>query len=229
MVKSSTQESNSFIFVSATNKSYWIGHLLILQICSQITHTVNANPQTKMHKISEPKGMDFKSETLCISNGFLSIHAGIITQSTRQFHIIFIYGWHFADTLFKCIFVTENLFLLIYVSFKFASKGSIDNQGWGQFQFFNSIPIPLFSIPIPIPLLPISFNSNSGHFNSNSNSGEFKSNLNSRNDLLMSSSTLIMIMITRYMHIRLFLLIPSVSYPLLNGYNYVAYWLIPYQ
>ena len=127
MVKSSTQESNSFIFVSVTNKSYWIGHLLILQICSQITRTVNANPQTKMHKISEPKGMDFKSETLCISNGFLSIHAGIITQSTRQFHIIFIYGWHFADTLFKCIFVTENLFVLIYVSFKFASKGSIDN------------------------------------------------------------------------------------------------------
>ena len=55
------------------------------------------------------------------------------------------------------------------------------NQGWGQFHFFNSIPIPipLFSIPIPIPLLTISFNSNSnsnsGDFNSNSNSGDFKS------------------------------------------------------
>ena len=54
--------------------------------------------------------------------------------------------------------------------------------------FFNSIPIPLFSIPIPIPLLTISFNSNSnsnsGNFNSNSNSGDFKSNLDSRNGLL---------------------------------------------
>ena len=53
------------------------------------------------------------------------------------------------------------------------------SQGWGQFHFFNSIPIPLFSIPnpIPIPLLTISFNSNSGDFNSNSNSnsGDFKS------------------------------------------------------
>ena len=56
-------------------------------------------------------------------------------------------------------------------------------QGWGQFHFFNSIPIPIqvFSIPIPIPipLLTISFNSNSnsnsGDFNSNSNSGDFKS------------------------------------------------------
>ena len=88
------------------------------------------------------------------------------------------------------------------------------NQGWGQFHFFNSIPIPLFSIPIPIPLLPISFNSNSnsGHFNSNS--GEFKSNLNSRNDLLMSSSKLIVIIITRFIYIKSLLLIPSDSYPL---------------
>ena len=56
-------------------------------------------------------------------------------------------------------------------------------QGWGQFHFFNSIPILLFPIPIPIPLLTISFNSNSGDFNSNfnSNSGEFKSNPNSKN------------------------------------------------
>ena len=57
------------------------------------------------------------------------------------------------------------------------------NQGWGQFHFFNSIPIPipLFSIPIPIPipLLTISFNSNSNsrdfNSNSNSNSRDFKS------------------------------------------------------
>ena len=57
------------------------------------------------------------------------------------------------------------------------SKAPRHEQGWGQFHFFNSIPIPipLFSIPIPIPLLPISFNSNSnsnsGHSNSNSNTG----------------------------------------------------------
>ena len=47
--------------------------------------------------------------------------------------------------------------------------------------FFNSIPIPLFSIPIPIPLLAKSFNSNSNSrdFNSNSNSRDFNSNSNS--------------------------------------------------
>ena len=82
---------------------------------------------------------------------------------------------------------------IIYVFFS--------NQGWGQFRFFNSIPIPLFSIPIPIPipLLIISFNSNSnsGDFNSNSNSRDFKSNLNFRNDLLKYSVKLIIIIITR--------------------------------
>ena len=85
---------------------------------------------------------------------------------------------------------------------------------------FNSIPIPLFSIPIPLLTISFNYNSHSGHFNSNS--GEFKSNPNSWNDLLMSSSKLIMIMITRYMYIKLLLLVPSVSYPLLNGYKYMA-------
>ena len=65
----------------------------------------------------------------------------------------------------------------------YSTKVIRNHQGWGQFHFFNSIPIPLFSIPIPIliPLLTISFNSNSnsnsGYFNSNSNSnsGDFRS------------------------------------------------------
>ena len=52
----------------------------------------------------------------------------------------------------------------------------IINQGWGQFHFFNSIPIPIPLFSIPIPLLTISFNSNS---NSNSNSRDFNSNSNS--------------------------------------------------
>ena len=108
------------------------------------------------------------------------------------------------------------------------------SQGWGQFHFFNSIPIPVFSIPIPIPLLTISFNSNSnsGDFNSNSNSNSGISNpgnLNSRNDLLMPSLKLIIIILKRYVYIKLLLSIPSVSYPLLNGYNCMASWLILYQ
>ena len=123
------------------------------------------------------------------------------------------------------IHVSEYKYYCLHLVPKFG-----DVQGWGQFHFSIPIPIPipLFSIPIPIPipLLTKSFNSNSnsnsGHFNSNSNSGEFKSNLNSRNDLLIFSSKLIMIKITRYMYIKSLLFIPSVSYPLLNGYNYMA-------
>ena len=123
-----------------------------------------------------------------------------------------------------------SMCLLLWGSITPYTSEEYNWQGWGQFPFFNSIPIPipLFSIPIPIPipLLTISFNSNSNsnskHFNSNSNSGELKSNLNSWNDLWMFSSKFIMIIITRYMYTKLLLLIPSVSYPLLNGYNYMA-------
>ena len=93
---------------------------------------------------------------------------------------------------------------------------SCDRQGWGQFHFFNSIPNPLFSIPIPILLLTISFNSNSnsGDFNSNSNSnsGNFKSNFNSRNDLLMSSSKLVIMITTMYMYIKLLLPIWALTF-----------------
>ena len=114
-------------------------------------------------------------------------------------------------------------------------------QGWGQFHSFNSIPIPipLFSIPfpIPIPLLTKSFNSNSNsnsrdfNSNSNSNSGDFKSwQYQFWKWPLMSSLKLIIIILTSYMYIRLLLLIPSVSYPLLNGYDYMAsWWLMLYQ
>ena len=77
-----------------------------------------------------------------------------------------------------------------------------------KFQFHYSqkvsipIPIPEISIPIPIPI-PDPEISNPG-------------NLNSGNDLIL----------TRYMYIKLLLLLPSVSYPLLNGYNYMASWLM---
>ena len=46
---------------------------------------------------------------------------------------------------------------------------------------------------------------------------------------LVPSLKLIIIILTRYMYIKLLLLIPSVSYPLLNGYNYMASWLMLYQ
>ena len=131
------------------------------------------------------------------------------------------------------IFIEIKTFSLTNLYLKVLSA----KQGWGQFHFFNSIPIPipLFSIPIPIPLLTKSFNSNSNsrdfNANSNSNSGDFKSRqYQFWKWPLMSSLKLIIIILTRYMYIRLLLSIPSVSYPLLNGYDYMAsWWLMLYQ
>ena len=76
--------------------------------------------------------------------------------------------------------VISSVRLYLWLSKTWTPIGSFWVQGWGQFHFFNSIPIPilLFSIPIPIPLLTISFNSNFNS-NSNSNSGDFNSNSNS--------------------------------------------------
>ena len=36
-------------------------------------------------------------------------------------------GHHFADDIFKCIFLNENLWILIKISLKFVPKGSINN------------------------------------------------------------------------------------------------------
>ena len=36
-------------------------------------------------------------------------------------------GHHFADAIFKCIFVTENVWIAIEISLKFVPKGPINN------------------------------------------------------------------------------------------------------
>ena len=37
-------------------------------------------------------------------------------------------GRHFADDVFKCIFVNEKFGILIHISLKYVSKGPIDNN-----------------------------------------------------------------------------------------------------
>ena len=116
----------------------------------------------------------------------------------------------FTKSLYLCV-IYHYVFIDLYIE----SRGLATIWCWCyMFSGLGSIPFFQFNSNSVI------FNSNSGHFNSNS--GEFKSNLNSRNDLFMSSSKFIMIIITRYMYTKLLLLIPSVSYPLLNDYNYMA-------
>ena len=103
-------------------------------------------------------------------------------------------------------------------------------QGWGQFRFFNSIPIPLFSIPIPIPLLTISFNSNSNSRDSNSNSGDFRSRQSQFQKWPVDVFLEIDYNYTNQVHVlKLLSLIPSISYPLLKGHDYMASWLILYE
>ena len=37
-------------------------------------------------------------------------------------------GRHFADDIFRCIFVNENFYILVKISLKFVPKGPIDNN-----------------------------------------------------------------------------------------------------
>ena len=37
-------------------------------------------------------------------------------------------GWHFSDDIFRCIFMNENICILIKISLKFVPKGPIDNS-----------------------------------------------------------------------------------------------------
>ena len=110
-------------------------------------------------------------------------------------------------------------------------------QGWGQFHFFNSIPIPipLFSIPIPIPLLTISFNSNSnsnsGDFNSNSdsNSGDFKSRKSQFQKWPIDVFLEIDYNHTNKVHVYNIIVVNIISLISFVSYINMASWLILYQ
>ena len=61
----------------------------------------------------------FSSHTLWLM--LLPIHAGINTLRPRQ------NGRHFADDIFKCIFLNENTSISINISLKFVPEGRINN------------------------------------------------------------------------------------------------------
>ena len=52
--------------------------------------------------------------------GFLKGPQHIITLRPRR-------NWHFADDIFKCIFLNENVWIPIKISMKFVPKGPINN------------------------------------------------------------------------------------------------------
>ena len=50
------------------------------------------------------------------------VHSHLNTLRPRQ------NGRHFADDMFECIFLNENVCILIEISLKFVPKGSINNN-----------------------------------------------------------------------------------------------------
>ena len=57
----------------------------------------------------------------CLSQHMLGHLYFVSTLRPRQ------YGRHFADDILKCIFVDENISILIEISLKFFPKGPINN------------------------------------------------------------------------------------------------------
>ena len=57
----------------------------------------------------------------CCTNNNLQYHAKCRSTSRQN-------GCHFADDLFKCVFLNENVWIAIWISPKFVPKGSINNN-----------------------------------------------------------------------------------------------------
>ena len=66
--------------------------------------------------------MDISQCSLCAYFATYSSTTIINTLGPRQ------NGRHFADDMFKCIFLNENIWIPIEISVKFVSKGSINNN-----------------------------------------------------------------------------------------------------
>ena len=76
---------------------------------------------------------------------------------------------HFADAIFKCIFVNENVWILIKISLKFFPKGPINNipalvqimTRWVDERFFhrnsNALKISFCSHPRSGQVIPLKF------------------------------------------------------------------------
>ena len=60
----------------------------------------------------------------CCNNGMYNQHGGYLTHlnSPEQ------HGRCFADVIFRCIFLNENICILIRISMKFVPKCPIDNN-----------------------------------------------------------------------------------------------------
>ena len=66
------------------------------------------------------RAMQFVAEYWCVCSQELQ-HLKFNTLRPRQ------NGCHFADDVFKCIFLNENVWILLKISLKFVPKGPINN------------------------------------------------------------------------------------------------------
>ena len=63
-------------------------------------------------------------------------------------------GWYFPDNIFKCIFLNENVSILLKISFKFVSRVRINNiQALVQIMAWRQLGEKSLSVPIMISLL----------------------------------------------------------------------------
>ena len=188
-------------------------------LCNNLSHWLGVSLESAMYAYIE-YALGFVVLSFVVSIIHVSVLGGfkwfIYPYSLRLLY------WHCSNWLIQINGTKKSNVLFVFLQTNSVPLLLGHPQGWSQFHFFNSIPIPLFSIPIPIPLLPISFNSNSnsGHFNSNSNSNSENSNPISIPE--MTCWSLRWNWLWLFMYIKSLLLISSVSYPLLNGYNHMV-------
>ena len=63
-------------------------------------------------------------------------------------------GWHFAEDIFKCIFLNEDTWILINISLRFVPKGLINNTpAWVQIMAWHQLGDKSLSEPMLVSLL----------------------------------------------------------------------------
>ena len=83
------------------------------------------NFKTKYTKDHHKLNISGERHWLCIHSLYVDSHDDNNTDSSS---LPGQNGRHFADGIFKCIFMNENFCILIPISLKFVPKGPIDNK-----------------------------------------------------------------------------------------------------
>ena len=100
------------------DKSYWNMLFQWTWYGESVEGNVVAMIVTALNAIMKPHGLKMYRDVLQYMN---VLYTFIITLTPRQ------NGCHFADAIFKCIFLNENVWIVIKISLQFVPKGPINN------------------------------------------------------------------------------------------------------